>query len=63
MKNRIGRGYHFIWVGERFRNSYHSETFYDVRFVRYLYKTVLVKIFFLGGGGGGSEGGSRRYGL
>ena len=30
--------------------QYHSETFYDVRFVRYLYKRVLVK-FFLGGGG------------
>ena len=38
--------------------QYHSETFYDVRFVRYLYKSVLVIFFW-----GGEVRGSRRYGL
>ena len=35
--------------------QYNSETFYDVRFVRYLCKRVLKCFFFLGGVGG-SEG-------
>ena len=65
MRNRIGRVPFYLGWG-KVPKQYHSETFYDVRFVRYLYKRVLVKVFlgfFFGGGGGGGVRGSRRYGL
>ena len=54
MRNRIGRVPFYLGWG-KVPKQYHSETFYDVRFVRYLYKRVLVKIFL---GGRGSEGGA-----